>query len=135
MVQWQDCLSIGVLEIDIQHKLLFDKFNAFLAACESQADPDAINRLFWFLEAYAVTHFGHEEKLMQEIAYPALQVHRQRHQEFASEVGRLKESLKKQGPTPALISSMTTFITNWLVDHISSMDRAIADYVSAGTRT
>lgn len=136
MVQWQDSLSIGVLEVDIQHKLLFEKFNAFLAACEAQAEADAIYRLFWFVEAYAVTHFSQEEKLMQDVHYPGLQIHRERHREFAAEVTRLKEVLKDEGPTPALISRMTTFISNWLVDHISNMDRAIGKYVtSSATRT
>ena len=61
MIEWQDSLTIGVLEIDIQHKLLFDKFNAFLAACQAETESDGIYRLFWFLEAYAVTHFTEEE--------------------------------------------------------------------------
>ncbi|HJV35148.1 hemerythrin family protein [Geomonas sp.] len=131
MVQWQDSLSIGVLEIDIQHKLLFDKFNAFLAACDAEAENDAIFRLFWFVEAYAVTHFGQEEKLMQEVRYPGIEMHRQRHQEFTSEVARLKEVLKNEGPSPTVISTMTDFVSGWLVDHISTMDRAIANYVAS----
>jgi hemerythrin len=132
LVQWQDSLSIGVLEIDVQHRLLFDKFNAFLAACEAEAENDAIFRLFWFVEAYAVTHFGQEEKLMQEVKYPAFEIHRQRHHEFTAEVAKLKDVLKNEGPSTAVISTMTTFVSNWLVDHISNMDRAIATYVASG---
>jgi hemerythrin len=131
LVAWQESLSIGVLEIDIQHKLLFEKFNAFLAACDAQAEADAIHRLFWFVEAYAMTHFGQEEKLMQEVNYPSLQIHRERHQQFAAEVTRLKEVLRTDGPSPSLISTATTFISTWLVDHISTMDRAIGNYVVA----
>jgi hemerythrin len=131
LVEWQESLSIGVLEVDIQHKLLFEKFNAFLAACESDMSADGIYRLFWFLEAYAITHFGEEEKLMQRIAYPDFARHREKHQSFAAEVARLKEQLKNEGPTPGLVASMTMFITNWLVDHISNMDRAMGRFVTS----
>ena len=133
MVEWQDSLSIGVLEVDIQHKLLFDKFNAFLFACKNQmeSDSDGIFRLFWFLEAYTVTHFKEEEKLMQRVAYPDYLKHREKHQAFAAEVAKLKEQLRTVGATQALVSTMTMFITNWLVEHISTMDRAIGRFVNA----
>jgi len=129
LVEWQENLSIGVLEIDIQHKLLFEKFNSFLQACQSEAEGDTVHRLFWFLEAYAVTHFNNEEKLMQELGYPDFVAHRKQHQEFAGEVGRIKERLKNEGATQSLVSSMTMFISSWLVQHISNMDRAIGHFV------
>lgn len=133
MVEWQESLSIGVLEVDIQHKLLFDKFNAFLFACENQtvSKSDGIFRLFWFLEAYAITHFNEEEKLMQRVAYPDYLKHREKHLAFAAEVAKLKEQLRNEGATPTLINTMTMFITNWLVEHISTMDRAIGRFVNA----
>jgi hemerythrin len=130
LIEWHENLSIGVLEIDIQHKLLFEKFGSFLTACQSGADDDTVHRLFWFLEAYAVTHFGDEEKLMQRIAYPDYLQHRKQHQEFAAEIGRIKERLKAEGPTQSLVSEMTRFISNWLIQHISQMDRAIGRFVN-----
>ena len=133
MVEWQDSLSIGVLEVDIQHKLLFDKFNAFLLACENQteSEPDGILRLFWFLEAYTITHFNEEEKLMQRVAYPDYLKHREKHLAFAAEVAKLKEQLRNEGATRTLVSTMTMFITSWLLEHISTMDRAIGRFVNA----
>jgi len=69
-VEWREYLSIGVLEIDTQHKLLFEKFNAFLAACEGEIVPDEVNWLLRFLEVYAVSHFDDEERLMQAWSLP-----------------------------------------------------------------
>jgi len=133
LVEWQDDLSIGVLEIDIQHKLLFEKVNGFLEACQSSADSDTVHRLFWFLEAYAITHFNEEEKLMLRLAYPDYLPHRKLHLEFASEVATIKERLRIEGPTENLVRSMTKFISNWLVQHISNADRAIGTFVNRRT--
>ena len=130
LVEWQEYLSIGVLEVDIQHKLLFEKFNAFLAACHSGTEADGTYRLFWFVEAYTVTHFREEESLMQRVGFPEFLKHRERHVAFTDEIGKLKERLKSEGPTQSLVSAITTFISGWLVEHISKHDRAIGRYMT-----
>lgn len=131
MPSWQENLSIGVLEIDIQHKLLFEKFDAFATACESETEADGVYRLFWFLEAYTITHFTQEEKLMQQVGYPGLARHREQHQFFTNEISVLKERLRSEGPNAALIGKIRMFVTDWLIEHISRMDRDIAQYVAA----
>ncbi|MBJ6800646.1 bacteriohemerythrin [Geomonas propionica] len=130
LVQWRDDLSIGMLEIDVQHKLLFDKFNAFVNAYQSNQDQDEIMRMFWFLEAYAVTHFKEEEKLMQQVRFPDFVAHRDKHLVFIDQINQLKERLKVEGLSQNLVSTMTNFITSWLIDHISTMDRAIGRFVN-----
>ncbi len=129
-IEWQDNLSIGVLEIDIQHKLLFDKFNTFLDAYQSDGNTEGTLRMFWFLEAYAVTHFKDEEKLMQQLAFPTFHSHRQKHEAFIENVNQLKERLKVEGLSQALVTTLTSFITSWLVQHISTEDRAIGTFVN-----
>lgn len=130
LVQWRDDLCIGMLEVDVQHKLLFDKFNAFVEAYQSNQSTDEIMRMFWFLEAYAVTHFKDEEKLMQQVRFPDYETHQARHLAFIDQINALKERLKTEGLTQNLVSTMTGFITNWLIDHISTMDRAIGRFVN-----
>jgi hemerythrin len=130
LAEWQESLSIGVLEIDAQHKLLFEKFNAFLEACHAEAEGDTVHRLFWFLEAYVVTHFNDEEKLMQRLAYPDYLPHRQQHLAFTSEIGRIKEALRAEGPSQNLVSGITKLVSNWLINHISGMDRAIGRFIN-----
>jgi hemerythrin len=131
LIEWQDSLCIGVLEIDLQHKLLFEKFNAFLAACEAHTEADGIYRLFWFLEAYTLTHFAEEEKLMQQVAYPDVKKHKAQHEGFTAKLADLKQRLRAEGPTDSLVAHMGDFIGGWLVGHICSMDRALAAFVTA----
>ncbi|HBA89197.1 MAG TPA: hemerythrin [Geobacter sp.] len=128
-IEWNPTLSIGVLEIDIQHKILFEKFNAFVGAYESNEDPEEGIRMFWFLEAYAITHFKDEEKLMQQVNFPHYTAHRQKHLAFNDEVGRFKERLKVEGPSQKLFASMASFISGWLIEHISTIDRGIGKFV------
>lgn len=130
MAEWKDSLCIGVSEVDIQHRMLFEHFNTFVAACNREEGEDAIYRLCWFLEAYAIAHFQDEEELMQRVAYPDFERHRAQHVAFAAEVGKLKKRLKDEGPHQALVSAITNFMAGWLVKHVSTMDRAIGKFMA-----
>jgi hemerythrin len=128
-VEWQEYLSVGVEEIDKQHRLLFDKFNALLAACGAGSSAVEVNRLFAFLGAYVVTHFSDEERLMQRIGFPEYPKHRTLHRAFTIQVATLKERLMSEGPTPSLVATLCLTINGWLIEHISGMDRAVGRFV------
>lgn len=128
-VEWGEYLSVGVAEIDDQHKLLFDNFSAFLAACEAGQSAEEVNRLFSFLGNYVATHFSDEERLMQRIGFPDYQKHREMHREFTRHVAALEERLGKEGPTQSLVTTVGLTINGWLIEHISRMDRAIGRFV------
>jgi hemerythrin len=130
-VVWQDYLSVGVEEIDRQHKLLIDKYNAFFSAyTEGRADEEVI-RLLGFLEEYVALHFADEEGLQQRIGFPDYGKHRQQHRELTRKVAELRERLEKEGPDPNLISSAGLLLTGWLIEHISVMDRAIGRFMNS----
>lgn len=128
-VEWQDYLSVGVEEIDRQHKLLIDKYNAFFTAySEGRADEEVI-RLLGFLEEYVVTHFVDEERLQQRIGFPDYQKHRMQHEELTRKVAELKVNFEYEGPDPNLVSETGLLLTGWLIEHISVMDRAIGRFM------
>jgi len=128
-VEWQEYLAVGVTEIDNQHKRLFDKFNAFLAACEADQGAEEVSRLFWFLDAYIATHFADEESLQKRIGFPDYPKHRAQHQELTRKVAELKERLQSEGPSRSLVSTATLTMNGWLIEHISGMDRALGRFV------
>jgi hemerythrin len=128
-VEWGEYLSVGVAEIDDQHKRLFDNFSVFLIACADGRSAEEVNRLFSFLGAYVVTHFTDEERLMQRLGFPDYEEHREKHQEFTRQVAALKERLENEGPTRSLVTSVSLTINGWLIEHISRMDRAIGRFV------
>ena len=128
-IEWLEQLSVGVAEIDQQHKRLFDKINAFLTACEEGREAEEVSRLFWFLDAYVATHFADEERLQQRLGFPDYLKHRAQHQVFTAKIAELKERLDSEGPTVALVTSVGLLMTGWLIEHISFMDRAIGKFV------
>ncbi len=124
-VEWGEYLSVGVAEIDGQHRELFDRFNALLEAYENGSAAGEITRLFTFLEVYVVTHFSDEERLMQRIGFPAYLKHREVHKGFIRQVEALRERLENEGPNQGLIATVTLTVNGWLIEHNSWMDREI----------
>lgn len=128
-IQWQDSLAVGIKEIDQQHRLLFDKYNAFFTAySEGRADKEVI-RLLGFLEDYVASHFAAEERLQRRIGFPDYSRHRQQHLELTRQVAELKERLGSEGVEADLVNSAGILMTGWLIEHISVMDRAIGRFM------
>ncbi len=128
-VVWQEYLSVGVEKIDEQHKLLFTKFNALLAACKEEQWTEEVTKLFLFLDNYVGTHFADEESLMKKVGFPDYEQHREQHLAFTAEAAALKERIRSEIPTRYPITSVPHFMTGWLIDHISRMDSTLGRFV------
>ena len=98
--EFDETLVTGNDMIDSQHKELIGKINQLLESCEDgQGKVKAVKMLDYLLD-YTEFHFSAEEKLQEEIAYPGLEKHREKHNEFRQAVKELQEMLEEEeGPT------------------------------------
>ena len=128
-VQWDNGLSVGVALIDEQHKELMQKINDVYEAIEIQQGPMEIVKILGFLEEYTDYHFSAEEKHMQENSYPGLQLQKQEHQKFKDILQQLIQDFKEEGATSALAEDIKTLLTNWLIKHISGIDKEFGTFL------
>jgi hemerythrin len=68
------------------------------------------------------------------VGFPDYPRHRELHVAFGAEIAALKARLMQEGPNPILVSAIRMFVSNWLVDHISNVDRNLARFVNTGER-
>lgn len=127
-IEWSPDLAVGHPEIDGQHQELFRRVGALSAALDA-GEREEIPSLFDFLRGYVVDHFAAEERLMREIAFPGYAVHHGAHERFVREYADLRQLFEAAGPTAAVALRTRTWIVDWLVDHITSTDRALARHV------
>ena len=82
-----------------------------------------------YLLDYTEFHFDAEEKLQEEISFPAINEHKAKHAEFKNAVKELQEMLEEEeGPTEAFVAQVQKNVVDWLFDHIKVFDRAVAEY-------
>lgn len=128
---WKDELSVGVPQIDAQHKKLIEAVNDLFDACGQGKGRQKIAETMQFMEDYTKEHFAAEEKLQLKCGYTGYASHHDLHQGFVQDVGRYKAQLEKEGPTIKLVAEFNTFVSTWLIKHISIEDRKIGVFLRA----
>ena len=129
-IKWSGGLSVGVDLIDQQHQALIQHMNDVGGAIEDCAGEREIARTLSFLLEYTDFHFSAEEEHMRSSNYPALDEHRQKHEEFKKTLARLEQEYLEEGATKLLAESLETLLWNWLVNHIQTVDRAFGGYLA-----
>jgi len=92
-LQWTPDFSVGVEEIDSQHKELFERINDLDSAMKQGRAKEEVVRLVEFLNKYAIVHFGAEEKYMTDYDYPGYALHKTKHDWFKKEFPTYGQSL------------------------------------------
>ncbi|MGN0322240.1 MAG: bacteriohemerythrin [Oliverpabstia sp.] len=129
-VEFDNSLVTGNAMIDEQHKELIGKIDKLVACCEEGGGKVEAIKMLDYLSDYTDFHFGEEEKLQEEVSYPAMEGHKAKHAEFKKAVEELHEMLvEEEGPTDAFVAAVQKNVVDWLFDHIKNMDQALAAYV------
>jgi hemerythrin len=126
---WNDKYLIGVEEIDNQHKELFMHFGNLLEACKRGQGANEVFRLFKFLDEYVEKHFTAEEKLQLAVGYPDYEKHRLEHAKFKHQLRDLEQNFTVGSNGVYLVIATNKVMVEWLVEHISRLDRDIARFM------
>lgn len=131
MIGWKDEYSVGVPEIDAQHREIFRlAAEADQALAEGRTVP-TIDAVVAFLADYCETHFGHEQRLMARVAYPEARDHLAQHGWFVREVRRLERDVAVGLSADESTMRLDELLGSWLVKHIATFDAALAAWLRA----
>lgn len=125
ILEWNDSLSVGLPEIDRQHKRLLE----LMRKVEKAADlgqKDALLKAVEELAIYTKSHFEAEETLMSKVNYPAIRAHSKTHENLLGEVSAMAGKLKDGS---IKTDDLLAFLMKWLVEHINGSDKAYANTV------
>ncbi|QJB56679.1 bacteriohemerythrin [Pseudodesulfovibrio sp. zrk46] len=127
-IQWNKELSVGVNEIDDQHKELIKIANLLLETVEGPPDRNMVDSAIKQLREYTVFHFNSEEALMTEVRYPERGEHHAQHRKLKNDVKQFQRDMyEQQIPEPAVVLA---FLRSWLLNHILTFDRKLAQFIN-----
>lgn len=112
LVQWDDSYSLGLEQIDDQHKVLFDIMNQLWSAIVRRAEGSEMQRILDELERYTVSHFSAEEAFMLSAGFAGVDEHRRQHAGFVERIRSARSDLR-QGKEVSL--ELLHFLRDWLV--------------------
>jgi len=130
LIQWDDGLSVGVPEIDEQHKKLIGFINN-LVKCEvdSKAQDEQIQSVLSGLFNYTSYHFFAEEQIMEASEYPNYDKHKDEHAALTAEV--IDYFDRYLGGDRDIRSRLYEFLKGWLLNHIQVTDKGLGNYLSS----
>ncbi|MCB1906771.1 MAG: hemerythrin family protein [Rhodocyclaceae bacterium] len=126
--EWSDDYSVGVQEIDEQHKELVGLLNDLHTAIHEHHGTQASRRILDELAEYTRTHFMVEESLMRISNYPEFEAHKHSHEELIAQVQGLQEKL--DSGQAAITFELLHFLKVWLTRHINEADKRFGSYLT-----
>lgn len=127
MVQWNDEYSIGIQEIDEQHKLLVELINDLYMAMAQKGARDRVGEVLGRLVDYTKVHFAVEECLQRMFGYPGYEAHKKIHDTLVQQAVELMEKYKA-GDAGVGMEALF-LLKDWLIGHIMEKDTAYAPYL------
>ena len=94
-VDWSEEFSVGVKEIDQQHKRFIVIMNDLYEALENQDERIVLGDIITQLAAYANYHFLTEEKYMDEYDYEGTTQHKKEHQALRDDIAVFGEKYQQ----------------------------------------
>jgi hemerythrin len=119
-VEWSEDLSVGIEEIDDQHKVLVDLINEMHDAIHQRHGSEVVRDVLNKLAEYTKIHFAVEESLMRILGYPDYEPHKAQHEKLIASMEELQHKVET-GKT-AIGFELMHFLKVWLTKHIMESD-------------
>lgn len=125
-VRWSAELSVGIEEIDAQHKVLVGLLNELHDAIHSRHGSSVVYDILRRLDEYTRVHFAVEESLMRILEYPGYEAHKAQHDQLIDEMKELRA--KVEGGRATVSFELLHFLLRWLTEHIQKEDRRYSEH-------
>jgi hemerythrin len=121
IMEWSNDLSVGIIELDSQHKRLINLINDLHEAMSNGSGRAVLSPVLNGLVQYTATHFQAEEKYMKQFQYPAYAAHKAEHDSLTKKVLDFKHRF--DSGQAMLTVELMTFLKSWLRSHILENDK------------
>jgi hemerythrin len=127
-IEWNNTYSIGVAEIDAQHKKLIEMLGELFKYVQTGHGVDIISKTLNSLSDYTVYHFEFEENLMVKYSYPYINEQKTQHRELRERVIKFLKDYSNDNNKLTIDVMKTMF--DWLNNHIKGTDKKFGLYLN-----
>ena len=125
--KWKNDFSVGIMEMDEQHKNFFDILNRLGEVAGGKKGMEVVGPVLRQLSEYSRHHFAEEENWLKVIEYPGLQYQKKQHEFFISQVTDLQDRYSR-GEANIPLSTLE-FLRDWLLSHILEKDKKYGTFM------
>ena len=129
-IAWSDSLSVGVPEMDEEHRKFIARVNDLNKAIIESEDKATVKRAMDLMLMEAAHHFWHEQELLARWKYPETATHVAKHAELTAQFERVMKEFAE-----ADISFVWALkglrLKQLLVEHLLKEDMKYRDFLLA----
>lgn len=129
-MEWKDKYSVGILEIDNQHKLLLRSFTVIEESIKLDQGWSNTHYAVVELIRLARMHFSFEEAMMRMFDYPGTEVHQKEHRHFLAKLDSMEHSSLRKSAEAKVIQ----ILRDWLITHMHDSDGDYAKHIFSGAQ-
>jgi hemerythrin-like metal-binding protein len=129
-MDWKEEYSVGIKEIDTQHKELLSLFSRIMDSVEQGLQWSEVHYRIVELRNFASFHFDFEEALLRLYGCPETDAHVEFHKQFFAKL----HDIEKRSLLDEVKREMFKFLFDWLFGHILTTDKAYAKHILSGAK-
>jgi hemerythrin len=127
--EWTPDLSVGIGEIDVQHRKLVRKINEISEAVDASKGREDIEEAIKYFEIYSGDHFRTEEGYMTLYNYPEYQAHKKDHDKIMKDMADVRERFSGGRADAKEVYDLSRSVAEWFVDHMKTTDSRMAIFL------
>lgn len=122
--EWTKEMSVGEEHIDSQHQHLLAQLNKVIDDLVNQKiDNTVLLEILSFFNDYINDHLAYEEKYMENIQYPYIAEHKEKHHDFIKYFTEYREKVAAGVNKDILLAEAEKYIGEWWINHIGNVDK------------
>jgi len=120
VLQWREEFSVGIEEVDHEHRELIELIRSLQQDLQAGADTDRVIEVLGEIYNQIAAHFALEEKMMRETYYAALADHKEDHETLLDDLRDIMDEVEDDGVLDE--SQLTDDLNRWFSDHFKTHD-------------
>ena len=129
-IAWSEFLSVGVQEMDEEHRQFIARVNELNKAIIESEDKATVERMMDLMLMEAAHHFWHEEKLLAKWNYPETDAHIAAHAELKAQFERVMKQFA-ESDISFVWALKGLHVKQLLVEHLLKEDMKYRDFLRA----
>jgi len=120
LLQWRDEFSLGIAEVDHEHRELIELINRLQQDLRAGTDTQKTVSSLGEIYAQIAAHFALEEKMMRDTHYLAYAEHKEDHETLLDDLRDIMDDVEDDGVLDE--TQLTDDLNRWFGDHFQTHD-------------
>ena len=126
---WNDDYSVGVQQLDEQHKKIISFINRLVNDTNLSVYSESLNEALTEMLKYSIEHLRYEENLLKENDYPDFDSHKQFHEDYIKRSSEF--SISAMDSDYRVPTEVISYLRDWWEHHILEEDMKYKEFFKA----